>query len=553
MPTLEANKVRLALDKSSKQRLLDAADAMRVEIPQGAGVDIECAVFDGPATEDNLITNFTGITSIQIIIRAVSPNGAVLLQQSISVFDEDIFFSDWLEESDQQFTFSFDATETGVTLPESGKLPIYFVVRAITIDNEYNLGFGYGEIVDIGIVSLSSPVSPPFSAVYVNSIGDVQNVGPINYSVGQLKIGGVAVDTSAFVPSTRTVNGHALSANVTVTPSDLGLVIGTNVQAQDADLDAIAAISGTSGLLKKTAANTWSLDTSVYATQAYANALVVGLLDDRGNFSASGNVFPSSGGSGTSGSILKGDLWTISVAGALGGHSVTAGDVVRALVDTPGQTDSNWAISENNFGYVALNQSLADGKIYVGNASAIGTAVTPSGDVTMTNAGVVSIGPTKVTSAMLNADVFSTSHSWGGTQTFADIDVTNGTWHVRMSNFGIGSIWAGLAFNASPSLSNYSFLGDGASATYMNAPTGGEVGLRLNNVSHLLVKGGNFGFGSSYNWSASGWGTSAGNVVGIANGTAPSTSPAGIGQLYVESGALKYRGSGGSVTIIAPA
>ena len=48
--------------------------------------------------------------------------------------------------------------------------------------------------------------------------------------------------------------------------TSLGLVIGTNVQAWDGDLDAIAAITGTTGILKKSAANTWSLDTSTYLT-----------------------------------------------------------------------------------------------------------------------------------------------------------------------------------------------------------------------------------------------------------------------------------------------
>jgi hypothetical protein len=43
-------------------------------------------------------------------------------------------------------------------------------------------------------------------------------------------------------------------------------VVGTSAQAWDADLDAIAALSGTTGLLKKTAANTWALDTSAYLT-----------------------------------------------------------------------------------------------------------------------------------------------------------------------------------------------------------------------------------------------------------------------------------------------
>jgi len=49
------------------------------------------------------------------------------------------------------------------------------------------------------------------------------------------------------------------------------------------------------------------------------------------------------------------------------------------------------------------------------------------------------------------------------------------------------------------------------------------------------------------------FGTSAVRVFAIANGTAPTTSPAGIGQLYVEAGALKFRGSSGTITTIAAA
>lgn len=48
-------------------------------------------------------------------------------------------------------------------------------------------------------------------------------------------------------------------------------------------------------------------------------------------------------------------------------------------------------------------------------------------------------------------------------------------------------------------------------------------------------------------------GTSANGVLGLINATAPTTSPAGGGQLYVEAGVLKYRGSSGTVTTIAPA
>jgi hypothetical protein len=96
------------------------------------------------------------------------------------------------------------------------------------------------------------------------------------------------------------------------------------------------------------------------AAKAYADNLVVGLLDDRGNYDASGNLFPASGGSGAAGAIKKGDIWTVSVGGTLGGNAVAIGDQVRALTDAPGQTAANWAISEANIGYVPENAANKD-------------------------------------------------------------------------------------------------------------------------------------------------------------------------------------------------
>lgn len=57
----------------------------------------------------------------------------------------------------------------------------------------------------------------------------------------------------------------------------------------------------------------------------------------------------------------------------------------------------------------------------------------------------------------------------------------------------------------------------------------------------------NFGLG------VTSFGVSATYTIGIANGTAPTSSPAGMGQLYVSSGALKYRGSSGTITTLANA
>jgi hypothetical protein len=86
---------------------------------------------------------------------------------------------------------------------------------------------------------------------------------------------------------------------------------------------------------------------SVRATKQYADALVTGLLDDRGNFTpslTSPGAWPTTGGSGTAGAIMKGDIWFCSASGFMGTTAVVAGASFRATVDTPGQTAGNWNV-----------------------------------------------------------------------------------------------------------------------------------------------------------------------------------------------------------------
>ena len=49
------------------------------------------------------------------------------------------------------------------------------------------------------------------------------------------------------------------------------------------------------------------------------------------------------------------------------------------------------------------------------------------------------------------------------------------------------------------------------------------------------------------------WNTTATNTLTIHNGTIPDTTIANAGQLYVEGGALKFRGGSGTITVVAPA
>lgn len=103
-----------------------------------------------------------------------------------------------------------------------------------------------------------------------------------------------------------------------------------------------------------TGTNTTQLATTAFV-QAQISASIAAGRSFRGAYDASGGTYPSTGGSGASGAIQAGDHWIISVGGTLGGQSVQAGDLLYSIVDTPGQTASNWQAVDQNLGYTPEN------------------------------------------------------------------------------------------------------------------------------------------------------------------------------------------------------
>ena len=93
---------------------------------------------------------------------------------------------------------------------------------------------------------------------------------------------------------------------------------------------------------------------SVKAIKTYVDGLVSSVVNDQGNWDASGGIFPTSG-SGYSGEILKGNFWYVSAPGTLKNRGVIIGDSFRASADNPGQTFTNWNILDTNIGYIPEN------------------------------------------------------------------------------------------------------------------------------------------------------------------------------------------------------
>lgn len=256
--------------------------------------------------------------------------------------------------------------------------------------------------------------------------------------------------------------------------TNLGLAIGTAVQAWDADLDAIAALVGTAGFLKKTAANTWALDTATYLTGNQAVTL-------SGDVSGSGataitatlatvNANVGSFGSSTAIPVLtvnaKGLVTAASTAavvapaGTLTGTTLAAGVTASSLTSVGTITSGTWSattIAAMKGGTGLASYALGD----VLYSSAANTLAALAGNITATKKFLTQTGTGAVSAAP----------AWG---TIASADVS------------------GLAASATTDATNASNISSG---TLANART---TGVSTNTINTLVLRdaSGNFAAGT---------------------------------------------------------
>jgi len=195
----------------------------------------------------------------------------------------------------------------------------------------------------------------------------------------------------------------------------------TDAQPLDADLTAIAAISGTTGLLKKTAANTWTLDTSAYLTAINSGQVTTAL-----GFTPYNSTNPSGYISGNQTVTFSGDAsgsGTTSVALTLANSGVTAGtygsttNIPQIAVDAKGRITSvtNVAVS------------IPSGSItFTGDVTGTGTTGSSTA-LTLANSGVVAGTYTKTTVDAKGRVTSGTTLSAGDIPSLDASKITSGT------------------------------------------------------------------------------------------------------------------------------
>jgi hypothetical protein len=192
---------------------------------------------------------------------------------------------------------ALSSTATGLTYTNTTgvfSLTSGYVIPTTTEESNWNTAYGWGNHASAGYLTTSSAAS-----TYQPLDADLTAIAGLSGTSGFLKKTAAntwSLDTNTYLTSfTETDPIYVASSWYTTTnnASNWDTAYGwgnhasagylttstaaSTYQPLDADLTAIAGLSGTSGFLKKTAANTWSLDTSTYLTSISSSDVTTAL------------------------------------------------------------------------------------------------------------------------------------------------------------------------------------------------------------------------------------------------------------------------------------
>ena len=284
-----------------------------------------------------------------------------------------------------------------------------------TLDNAGVLTIGTGKVTSSDILDLTianadvsataaiagTKISPDFGAQNVVTTGTLGS-GAITSS-GNIAANGGSLTTNQTTGNLMNTTATTLNIGGAATTTNIGASAGTTTVSNNLTLGSGTGLAaGAINLNDGTAANSFSvsLKAPTAVTASYGLTLPAAV--------------------GASGQVLQ----TTDAVGTLGWTTPSTTTVVDGLTST----STTSALSANQ-GKVLndgkLDKTLSSTNIFVGNGTNVATAVSMSGDATLSNAGALTIGTDKITSAkildgsIMNVDV-NTGAAIAGTKISPD-------------------------------------------------------------------------------------------------------------------------------------
>lgn len=163
------------------------------------------------------------------------------------------------------------------------------------------------------------------------------------------------------VPNTRTVNGHALSGNVTVTKADVGL--GNVTNESKATMFTSAALTGTP-----------TAPTAAGGTNSTQIATTAFVINEIGSKISAAQALRFKGTIGTDGDVTElpanhtvGDTYVVKAAGNFAGEGCEAGDMIICVKSGTTTANGDWSVIQRNLDGAVTGKSLTANTVILGN------------------------------------------------------------------------------------------------------------------------------------------------------------------------------------------